>query len=271
MLTLTIDEMPETNVRQAAIVEVRAANVDVLGTMDLLERLGLGARLPGFAWERDLDWLTVGDARTVLSINERSGGLRYRLRPLAEEPGDDVRASPSRLEQVARDFLETLGRPREPLHLERITYLRSQSADRDGTLTAQVALDAGLVFTRIIDELPVVGPGGMVMVKVGTDETVVGGREVWRPLASRGAPVPLRSADEALALLHTRLRQSGLDGKAHVRKARLGYAELGIEASQRRLTPCYAFLIETVGNLVESKRVEVIPAPRTGVAPSEFA
>jgi hypothetical protein len=56
-----------------------------------------------------------------------------------------------------------------------------------------------------------------------------------------------------------------------VRKARQGYAELGIEESQRTIEPCYAFLLETVGGLVDTKKVQVIPAARIGPMASAFA
>jgi hypothetical protein len=270
MFSLTIDEMPEMIARQAAIHEVRIPSVDVRSMLGLLERLGLTERLDRLSWERDLNWVTASDAQTTLSINELSGGLRYRLRPLADEPGTEVNGSASRLEEIARGFLDRLGRPSEPLRLERITYLRTQSADANGSVSTPATLDAGLVFTRTVDDLPVVGPGGVAMVKIGTDEAVVGGREIWRPISQRGSKVPLRTPEEAINLLRARLKQSGLDGEIHVRKARLGYAELGIEESQRYLEPCYAFVVETIGGLVDSKKIEVIPAARIGPMASTF-
>ena len=67
-----------------------------------------------------------------------------------------------------------------------------------------------------------------------------------------------------MALLRSRLMASDMDGNVHVRKARLGYNELGIEEKQSYLEPCYAFVIETVGQrsrlLANSKKVVVIPA-----------
>ena len=259
-LSLTFDEMPEMVADRAAIHELRVPPLDRRAVVGLLDRMGLKDRRSGFAWEKHLNWLTTGDERTTVAINELSGGLRYRLRPLSEEPGRDVTTAPSRLEEIARGFLQELGRPDEPLTLERITYLRAQAAARDGSPLTASTLDAGLIFTRTVDELPVVGPGGMVMVKIGTDETVVGGREIWRRIVQRGEKLKLRSPDESIELLRNRLTAAGVDGEVHVRKARQGYSELGIEEAQSRLEPCYAFVLETTGGLVNSKKVEVIPA-----------
>jgi hypothetical protein len=259
-LSLTFDEMPEMVARWAAIHELRVPPLDRRAVVGLLDRMGLQDRRSGFTWEKHLHWLTTGDERTTVAINELSGGLRYRLRPLADEPGRDVTTAASRLEEIARGFLEELGRPGEPLALDRITYLRAQSAARDGSPLTRSTLDAGLIFTRTVDELPVVGPGGMAMVKIGTDETVVGGREIWRRIVRRGEKLKLRTPDESIELLRSRLAASGANGEVHVRKARQGYSELGIEEAQSSLEPCYAFVIETVGGLVDSKKVEVIPA-----------
>ena len=91
---------------------------------------------------------------------------------------------------------------------------------------------------------------------------------------SKGRPPKgqnLRTPEEATDLLRGRLKKWGVNGEVHVRKARLGYAELGIEERQRYLEPCYAYVLETVGGLVDSKRVEVIPAARIGPMASAFA
>ena len=271
MLSLTFDEAPETIVRQAAIHELGAPRVDPQTVLGLLGRLGLAERLDGLAWERDLNWVTASDEQTTVGVNELSGGIQYRLRPLADEPGTTVTTSESRLEEIARGFLDQIGRPTEPARLERITYLRTQSADANGAVSTPSTLDAGLIFTRTVDDLPVVGPGGMAMVKIGTDETVVGGREIWRPIVRRGSKVPLRTAQEATDLVRARLKRSGLDGEVHVRTARQGYAEAGIEKAQRYLEPCYLFVIETIGGIVDAKKVELIPAARTGPMASAFA
>jgi hypothetical protein len=262
MLSLTMDEVPEVVARKASIIELTVAPVDQPALVKLLDRLGMRERVGGFVWDRDLNWITASDEQTTFSANELSGGLRYRLRPLEDEPGTEVSTSPSRLEEIARGFLDRLGRPSDPMALDRITYLRTESGTSDGYVSTRTTLDAGLVFTRTVDDLPVIGPGGMAMVKVGTDETVVGGREIWRPILGRGPRVNLRMPDEAAGLLHGRLKKLGVDGEVHVRKARLGYAELGIEERQRYLEPCYAYVLETVGALVDSKKVEVIPAAR---------
>lgn len=272
MFSLTFDQEPKEIAKRAAIIEVRVPPVTVQTVMDLLGRLGLTERIEGMTWEQDLNWITASDDTVTVSCNELSGGIQYRLRPLADEPGTGISTGEDTLAEIARGFLDRIGRPVEaqPLHLERVTYLYSQGIDVNKKKTEPVKLDAGLIFTRMIDELPVVGPGGLAMVKIGTDDTVVGGSEIWRPILQRGAKVPLRSPSEAMMLLETQLKRARIEGDYYVCKAWQCYTELGIGTSQRHLEPCYTFVIESLGNEFDTKKVVVIPAARVGPMASSF-
>jgi len=240
--------------------------------MALLGRMDLTERIDGLTWERDLNWITASDDKVTVSCNELSGGIQYRLRPFADELGTGISTTEETLAEIARGFLDRIGRPVEPqhLHLERVTYLYSQGVDVNGKKSDPAKLDAGLIFTRMIDELPVVGPGGLAMVKIGTDDTVVGGREIWRPIVQRGAKVPLRSPAEAMNLLEKQLKRARLEGDYYVCKAWQCYSESGIEDAQRHLEPCYTFVVESLGNEFDTKKVVVIPAARVGPMASFF-
>ena len=263
-LNLIFDQTLTRTTGSAGIHRLRVPRIDRGVLSRVIDQLGLAKQRGGFTWERANSWVIAQDARIVVAMNELSGGLRYRLRPMEEEPGSDIATTPARLEEIARAFIGDLGRPGEPLTLDRITYLRGQTTTKEGVPLTSFALDAGLVFTRTIDELPVIGAGGIAMIKIGTDESVVGGREIWRAIDSKGPAVRLRSADEAVSILKARLVAAGLDGDVHVRKSALGYGELGIGELQTTLVPIYAFLVETSGGLVDSKRVEMVPAPVDG-------
>ncbi len=266
MVSLVLDETPELPVARAAVHELGVRRVTRTTVISMVARLELTARLSSLSWDRSPGWLTAGDDQVRVAMNTRSGGLRYSLRPLAEQQGN-VTASDSRLEEIARAFLTGFGGPAEPLGLERITHLHAQTTS---TLTGEVSevttLDAGLVFRRTVDDLPVIGPGGLVMIRIGSDEQVVGGREVCRPITATGPPLDLRSPDDAIELLRQRLESLGFEGEAVVRRAFFGYEERGIEELQRRLEPAYAFLVEFAGDDVDSKTAVVVPALQPAVA-----
>ncbi len=263
MITLT-GEVPSLPVQQASVVDVSANRVGPGAMIELLRRLDLPAS------ELELDrvqgWLAAADDRVCVAMNGRSGGFRYSLRPLDEEPGRDITTSPQGLEDVARTFLGGLGRPAEPLQLGHISYLRGQSVSANGTvLSAVETLNAAVTFQRFIEDIPVIGPGGCASVRVGTDGTVVGGSEVWRPVTASRPPAELIQPDEAVAQVVQRLSARGLDGEIVVRKAQFGYEELGINTVQRQLRPCFAFLLVVPGDM-PFKTVEVIPAIRPQLA-----
>ncbi len=271
MFSLMFDEKPEVIVKEAAIHQLYVPPVTVKTMTDLLERMGLAKRIAGLAWHRDLNWITASDDKVTVSCNELSGGLQYRLRPLAEESGRDV-ADDSTVESIAREHLKRLGRPDEqqPLHLQRVTHLYGQTSAPNDKASTPSRLDAGVIFTRKVDELPVVGAGGFALVKVGTDNEVVGGRETWRPVASSGSKVTLRTAVEAMDLLEAKLKRAGVEGNYCVCKAWQCYHESGIEEAQRHLEPCYFFVVESYGNVFDTKNVVVIPAARVGPMASSF-
>lgn len=265
MVSLVLDEMPDPPVTRAAVHELGVRPVTRATVISMLARLNLTARLSSLSWDRTASWVTAGDEQVRVAMNARSGGIRYTLRPLAEQQGD-VTTSDSRLEEIAREFLSRFDGPAEPLVLERITHLRAQTSTLAGELSEVATIDAGLVFRRTVDDLPVIGPGGLVMVRIGSDEQVVGGREVCRPLTATGPKFDLRGRDEAIDLLRQRLESLGFRGEVRVRRAFFGYEELGIEELQRRLEPVYAFLVEIAGDDVDSKTAVVVPAVQPAVA-----
>jgi hypothetical protein len=277
MMTLVLGDLPEPPVTRAPVYELAAPPVGRVVLLSMLSRLALADRLSDLRWERNQGWLTAGNQRVRVAMNARSGGIRYTLRPLAEEEGRSITTSEERLEEIARDFLDRLGRPSQPMALDRITYLRAQTSTPPGELSDVTTLDAGVIFRRTLDGISVIGPGGIAMVRIGTDEEVVGGREVYRPSLGRGPPLDLLSPENAIELLRQRLEARGLDGEVRVTRGLFGYEERGIEERQRRLEPSYAFTVEMsdiaemsdeeVSYLdVDSEAVEVISAVPTPIA-----
>jgi hypothetical protein len=263
-VSLIVDEQPQLPVPQAAVHALGASRVGRLTVIALLTRLGLAGRLADLGWEHRGGWVTAGDEQAHVAMNVNSGGVRFTLRPMDELAGD-VAIPDARLEEIARGFLDQLGRPADPLVLERITHLHVQTSSATGELSAVERLDAGLVFRRTVDDLPVIGPGGLAMVRIAADEAVIGGREICRPVTGRGPVIGLRSPESALDELRRRLESRGFEGEATVHRSLFGYEELGIEQVQHRLAPAYAFQVELPGNGVDDKTVEVIPAGQPAV------
>ena len=70
--------------------------------------------------------------------------------------------------------------------MAKVTYLRTKGASIDGQEASEQILDAGVIFQREIDGIPVVGFGGFAMVNIASDESVVAASKVWRDIDKKG-------------------------------------------------------------------------------------
>ncbi len=216
---------------------------------------------------RYVDNWTIGrhGAHTI-AMNRRSGALRFRDEErygrLLEVP---FRIAEQRVIDIAREFVdrtELLRLPARDLKVGKVTYLRTQGASTEGEVTPEQILDAGVIFTREIDEVPVVGFGGHMTVNVAPDESVVGTVKIWRHRDREVGMARVLEPDYAIEELQRRLRRRRLEGPVKVLKADFCYFEAGDDQAQRYLEPTYAFVFETrVGEFLY-KSVEVIPATR---------
>jgi hypothetical protein len=130
----------------------------------------------------------------------------------------------------------------DKLLLGKVTHLQRQNGSSDGFGSIEI-LDAGVVFTRVIDETPVVGPGGQVMVNILPDGGISGASRVFRRRGAKVDMVRIKSAEEALAELEQRLRRDHrLDCPVRILRAQFGYFEAGRSDHQRFFEPAYAFV-----------------------------
>ena len=244
--------------------ELGEPRVTRLSVIAMLARLAQTARLPDLGWDRSLGWLTAGDERVRVAVNARSAGsgtafARWRSSRETSRPRSrGSKRSPARSST-------RFGRPAEPLVLERITHLHAQTSTVAGEVSQVATLDAGLIFRRTVDDLPVIGPGGVAMVRIGSDEEVVGGREVCRPIAERGPTHDLRRPEQAVEAPSPAPGVGGIEGEVRVRKAFFGYEEHG-SRSPSGVEPAYAFGVEVPGEEADDKAVVVVPALEPAVA-----
>lgn len=143
-----------------------------------------------------------------------------------------------------------------------VTHLRQGGGDaKGGSRADERILDAGVVYGRVIDELPVIGPGGMAMVQVAADSQVVGARRIWRTLGRGVASVKLRPADWAVREFEAAVAR--VMGDVEVVQAQLGYLEFGALDRQTLIEPVYAFVYVLRHGEVASKHVHVMHAGDT--------
>lgn len=227
-------------------------------------------KLPDIPYSPELryvdNWTIARHGAHTVALNSRSGAMRFRDeirhgRELDVPFGIDEQ----RVIDIAREFVdrtELLKLPARDLKVGKITHLRIQGASIEGEVAPEQILDAGVIFTREIDGVSVVGLGGYMMANVAPDESVVAAVKIWRHRDEKFGMVKVLEPEYAVERLQERLSARGLEGAVEVLKADFCYFEAGDNQTQRYLEPTYAFVFETrVGEFLY-KSVEVIPATR---------
>ena len=165
---------------------------------------------------------------------------------------------------AARRYAKSLdllgdGRSSGDFELLAVTHLRTAGADLADKREAPRLLDAGVLFGRRIDGLPVFGPGGQAMVHLAAGGELVGARRVWRPLGRGIATVKVQSVAWATERLAEHLKRT-MQGDVKVLKSQFGYLEFGALDRQTSIEPVFAFTYTVQLGEVRSKHVHVLPA-----------
>lgn len=260
------NNLPAAVPSKLKIFSLEKARADESLLVNVLSRLGLVGGFSGFRWRNNGGWTTTESKDARVSINQRSGAVRFwtRLndRGLLKTP---FSIDEPHLAFIARSFLKKTGlvdTPVEQLKVPKIAYLRMQTGSVKGKVTTPKILDAGVIFGREIDGVPVSGPGGYVMINVAPDESVGAGTKVWRRLGATLGMANVLKPAYAINELSRRLRLENIDRPVRVLKAEFCYFERGENDEQNYLEPAYAFIYEyeTKMNRFPYKSAMVIPA-----------
>ena len=228
-------------------------------------QLGFGGKTREFGLSND--WTTYREGPFQLGLHRASGAFSYQHQErYGIEPERPFDLEDERAAAIARAFLETtklvpLDATREP----RITHLRGAVANVDGSERQESVLDAGVVYGRTLDGIPVDGPGAHVMVNIAAEAEVVGCRAVWRQTIERVDDVKIKPLDEAVAVMERVADR--MKGHTAVVKAGFGYLEQGPLDRQAYLQPAYWFVYVVRNDGVAHKAIEVVPAGHRVLAP----
>lgn len=228
---------------------------------------GLGLRTAAAEWSSSAIAVGAQIGRWSLAMHRASGALRLSHLDRYHAVGEDeaFELSDRRAQGAAAKFVSRLALlPKAEAKAVAVTHLRQAGGLPDGKRIAERILDAGVVYTRRIDDLPVIGPGGMAMVNVAGDGQVIGARRIWRTLGRRVATVALRPADWAVQTFEAALARQKLLGDVKVLKSQLGYLEFGELDKQTLIEPVYAFVYAVQYGEVASKHVHVMHAGEKG-------
>lgn len=216
---------------------------------------------------RSMDnWTIAKHGAYTIAVNSISGAVRFRdEKRHGREFGKKFEISELRLTEIARQFIDDTGFVKQrasELKVAKVSHLYTQGGSVNGKATVKEALDAGVIFVRDIENIPVLGFGGYAMINVAYDGSVVAGSKVWRYHDKALSEEEILQPDFAVDELKKRLTERGLRNKVNILKADFCYFEADENTRQKYLEPTYAFLFAAKTKRFNYKSVEIIPATR---------
>ncbi len=227
--------------RSVFVYRLRKPTVSERSVRALARELGMEVDPKRAVLAADATKLVLTSGMFELRVFRASGGFRFidRSRWQVDDGKTNLRISDRvALQQAQRIVKElALAAARETQFLK-AARLRVGSATSRGKEATERTVDVAVALQRMVDKIPVDGPGGKIIVYMDAKGLPTGIERIWRPLgAALGKPVKLRSPDMAIEELaeHYRSRQAVLT----VEDVRFGYVEEGARSEQPTLQPAY--------------------------------
>jgi hypothetical protein len=206
--------------------------------------LGLEAGRRSGRVESDESTLTYSIGQQQLTLYRASGALRYKdsSRWQLDDGESDVRFSDDEGVEIARRFVEAHRLlPAGEGRTTRVTRLNVASSDIKGESFEQRVIDLGVVFERVIDGVPVDGPGGKLVVYIDAERQVTGVDRIWRQI--RGTAAEVDSLKPPQEVEERMISSFGRSARAEVTDVRFGYFEQDQRTPQRHLQPAYVVMV----------------------------
>jgi hypothetical protein len=233
-----------TWIYRLAPIEVRQATL-----LETARRLGLGGTLRQGAIEKRHGATTYVEGPWAVTLYRASGGLRFhdRTRWLVDDGKSEVTFGAETAVGLAREVVKKYDlAPLDQLRLYKITRLHAAAYEVKSLKGENRVIDMGVIFQRMIEGVPVDGPGGKIMVYLDATGEMTGFDRLWREIQGAGRPVQTlrdpRFAEEDLARYW-----SDQSGRIEVTQVRFGYFELDWKSTQRVLQPAYVMILNLVG------------------------
>lgn len=251
-------ELPGNVPPSAAAYEVPAVKVAAASVRATAKALGLTGAGGDVVTTTDL--LGYNEGRHRLEVHKASGAVAYYHRDkYGRDPKQDFTLSDRRADAIARKFIERSKLvPAAAAQLAAVTHMHSAVGDLKARQVKERIVDAGVVYRRTINGVPVDGPGGFVLVSVDPEGEVIAARRIWRPVGKQVGKVKLRRPEAARQAFEKHV--SRLRGDVTVIRAGFGYFELGALDRQRVIEPAYSFVYEVRAKELAFKSAFVLHA-----------
>jgi len=244
---------------KARIYKFKAPDVTIKGLSSIAKALGLNS-ISG-KYDEQQKFISYVEGDYIVIQWKASGAINFKntKRYYKEDSGaPSINLPDDQAIDITRNFIISKGLVNEhELFLEKVSHRRMVAVDKQMTQRIEKTVETIVIFGRKINNVSVDGPGGKILVYVGTDGGIIGLKKVWREIDREIGRVNVVNRDKALSNIVGRL---SVFPKAEILKARFCYFEKGEEDAQTYLEPAYVFVYSAGNENFPEKSVDILPA-----------
>jgi hypothetical protein len=236
------DHLIEPPHRAADVFRLQRPQVTGESVRALARRLGLPGERAAAELSETLGRLRYAERMQTVTVHTASGGFRFvdETRWHRDDGETDLAVDDAVARRLALDVLRRIDL--EPADGEsrflETTALRVGAATREGLQARERTIDLGVAIQRVVDGVPVEGPGGKTVVYLDQKHDLSGLDRIWRPIeAAHRRAAPLRAAARAIEEMEAHLRDR--QGRIQITEIRYGYFEQGLADPQEYLEPAW--------------------------------
>ncbi len=230
----------------------------------LAKQLGMRADPKTGILTSDPDKLTYAEGPWALTMYRASGGIRFidRARWQVDDRKSDLRIEDAAAHRLAQNLVRKHKlAPTAETKLLKVARLRVGEATEGGKQASERTIDVAVALQRLVDKLPVDGPGGKVIVYLDHEGKLTGIERLWRETGAvhkraEAYRTPQQAIEDMAA--HFRTKQ----GVIEVEEMRFGYFEEGWRSPQRYLQPAYVIvgMLTSPDTRIRKRTIYVAPA-----------
>lgn len=246
------------------IYRLRAPRVNEKAIRALAKRLGMHAGARPGELRSDADKLTYSEGHLELTMYRASGGIRFI--DSARWQVDDRKSNLNIDDAAASRTAQSLVKKYKLALSTEMKFLKAArlhvgEATEGGKEASDRTIDVAVALQRLIDKIPVDGPGGKVIVYLDHEKQVTGIERIWREIERVHRPgkayrTPQNALDDMAR--HYTAKQ----GIIEVQEMRFGYFEEGWRSKQQYLQPAYVIIgmLTSPDGHIRKRTVYVTPA-----------
>lgn len=243
------DNLPARPQQPTHIFRLKQPEVDESAVRAIAERFKLHGTTKRGVWRRNPTKITYSEGPMELSLYEGSGGWRYcdTARWQVDDGKTNVNLADGAAIEIAEKHVDHLGLARrEEREVFSVTRLHVGVAEQATGYSEERVIDVCVTFQRIVDGLPVEGPGGKIVLYLDGNGAITAVDRIWRDIQDTHRLVEqFRPPKAALEDVQKAWGARGT-GRVEVGDVRLGYFEYGWDVAQRFMQPMYIMPLKIV-------------------------